>query len=558
MLSKESRVFSSVSPYTLLLLVLGLLLIIGFATTSLASYVASRDAIRQDIINTELPLTSDNVYSAIQRDLIRPVIISSMMANDTFLRDWVIGGEQNIDRMTRYLDEIQIDYHAVTAYFVSDGTDVYYQTKGVLKHVSPSVAHDQWYFRVRSSNQPYVVEVDTDEANQGRLTVFIDGRVLDYHGKFIGVAGVGLGVNTIVSMIDRYKDLYDRDVYFANEAGVVVLSGSNGTRNRITSANALEKNIELSKLLQHLPNPRGGNFEYRALGQRHFMNVRYIPELKWYLIVDKSETGPLEGVRRALYVNILICVVTSIVILSLVILAIGKYRKQLRDAENKRYEILCSLYHDIRSPHSSILALIETEAMQEKSRHLPEIFNRIEKYTRRALDMVDAFVQLARAETQEYNMQLASVAELLTDASDEVWPQANRKNIKVSILSPTEECEAYMDRDLMTRVFVNILGNSVKYSPDNTFVECRIERYQGRGNRIRCLIRDQGYGIAPEQQQQIFERFKRSRSANQPYADGVGLGLAFVRTVVRGHKGEVTVESSVGGGTIFTIDLPSI
>jgi signal transduction histidine kinase len=147
---------------------------------------------------------------------------------------------------------------------------------------------------------------------------------------------------------------------------------------------------------------------------------------------------------------------------------------------------------------------------------------------------------------------------LLTDASDEVWPQANRKNIKVSILSPTEECEAYMDRDLMTRVLVNILGNSVKYSPDNTFVECRIERYQGRGNRIRCLIRDQGYGIAPEQQQQIFERFKRSRSANQPYADGVGLGLAFVRTVVRGHKGEVTVESSVGGGTIFTIDLPSI
>jgi hypothetical protein len=62
----------------------------GFLATSLASYYASRESIRQNIVNTELPLTSDNIYSEIQKDLIRPTQIASMMSRDTFLRDWAL------------------------------------------------------------------------------------------------------------------------------------------------------------------------------------------------------------------------------------------------------------------------------------------------------------------------------------------------------------------------------------------------------------------------------------------------------------------------------------
>lgn len=89
-----------------LIFTLLLLLACGFLATSLLSYFASRSAIRDGIINTELPLTSDTVYSEIQKDLIRPVLIASMMAQDTFLRDWVLSGEQDTARMTRYLGEI--------------------------------------------------------------------------------------------------------------------------------------------------------------------------------------------------------------------------------------------------------------------------------------------------------------------------------------------------------------------------------------------------------------------------------------------------------------------
>ncbi|ERI53092.1 hypothetical protein N878_00530 [Pseudomonas sp. EGD-AK9] len=80
----------------------------GFLATSLASYYASRASIRHNIVNTELPLTSDNIYSEIQKDLIRPTQIASMMSHDTFLRDWALnqtkqGGRNRVCAAT--LDE---------------------------------------------------------------------------------------------------------------------------------------------------------------------------------------------------------------------------------------------------------------------------------------------------------------------------------------------------------------------------------------------------------------------------------------------------------------------
>lgn len=102
-----------------LVLTLVALLGAGFLATSLLSYFASRESIRDNIVNTELPLTSDTVYSEIQKDLVRPILISSMMSRDTFMRDWVVNGEQNPEQMTRYLDEVMTHYGAYTAFFVS-------------------------------------------------------------------------------------------------------------------------------------------------------------------------------------------------------------------------------------------------------------------------------------------------------------------------------------------------------------------------------------------------------------------------------------------------------
>ena len=116
----------------------GLIIVIGFLITSITSYVVSTSSAKRAILTSELPLTSDNIYSEIQRDLLRPVFVSSLMATDTFLRDWVIAGEQDKAQIRKYLNEIRKRYQAVSSFFVSEQSKIYYHAEGILKQVSPN------------------------------------------------------------------------------------------------------------------------------------------------------------------------------------------------------------------------------------------------------------------------------------------------------------------------------------------------------------------------------------------------------------------------------------
>lgn len=213
-------------------LVLALLLLLGsgFLATSLVSYYASLDSIRSSIVDTELPLTSDNVYSEIQKDLVRPILISSMMSRDTFMRDWVLNSEHNPEQLTRYLAEVQAHYGAFTSFLISEKTHRYYQAKGLLKTVSENEPRDVWYFRVRDMQKPYEINVDVDMANQDQLTIFINYKVADFNGNFIGATGVGLTVDAVVKLIDTYQQRYGRSVYFVDSEGKIVLTGASGDR----------------------------------------------------------------------------------------------------------------------------------------------------------------------------------------------------------------------------------------------------------------------------------------------------------------------------------------
>ncbi|MDP2243226.1 sensor domain-containing diguanylate cyclase [Pseudomonas sp.] len=365
---------TSQRPLVLLLLVL---LGCGFLATSLASYYAALDTIRDNIVNTELPLTSDNVYSEIQKDLVTPVLISSMMARDTFVRDWVISGEQDVAQMTRYLREVQEHYGAVTSFFVSDKTHTYYQAKGVLKRVDPQEARDSWYFRVRDMQSPYEINVDVDMANQDHLTVFINYQVFDYDQRFIGATGVGLTVDAVVKLIDDYQARYDRSVYFVDTDGRIVLTGATGGPMGAKVGQSLSEVAGLEDLLAKLPQPQTGDFEYQEHGRGHFLNVRFIPELDWYLFVDKHETGALAGIRQSLYLNLLICLVVTAIVLTLVHIALRRYQAriaalattdQLTDLLNRRgFDLLANqaIQEARRNPSPLCALLLDLDSFKD-------------------------------------------------------------------------------------------------------------------------------------------------------------------------------------------------
>jgi diguanylate cyclase (GGDEF)-like protein len=343
-----------------LVLTLVALLGAGFLATSFLSYYASRASIRDNIVNTELPLTSDTVYSEIQKDLVRPILISSMMARDTFLRDWVVNGEKNSDQMTRYLNEVMTHYGAYTAFFVSNTSLTYYHAKGVLKQVKATEPRDAWYFRVRDMKDPYEINVDPDLANKDNLTFFINYKVYDYNNRFIGAAGVGLTVDAVIKLIDKYQQRYQRSVFFVDNFGRLVLTGAEGGPQGARIGQKLSELDSMKDLLNLLPKPHSGSYEYSVQGQGHFLNVRFIPELNWYLFVDKREDSALGEIRQSLYLNLLICLLVTLIVLALLNRVIKRFQDKIQ-----AQAILDSL---TELPNRRGFDLLAAQAMQEARR----------------------------------------------------------------------------------------------------------------------------------------------------------------------------------------------
>ncbi len=308
-------------------LMINLLLIIGFLIVSLTSYFVSLTSLRKEIRENQLPLTSDNIYSEIQRDFLQPVYTSSLMATDTFLRDWVISGEVDESKIERYLKEIKMKYNTFTSFFVSEQTRKYYHTDGILKQIRRDSPRDKWYFRVRDMAPNYEINVDPDMANNDTMTIFVNYKVYDYSGKYIGVTGVGLKVDAVKSIIEKYQKDYGSRIYFTDQRGNIVLHGSNF---KMGSEN-IYKSDGISKISNEVLRSDDQTYRYKKNGKLIHLNSRYIPELKWHLIVEKDEEGTVENIHKALYINLAICSLIIVIIFILMNTLVSPYEKKLQD-----------------------------------------------------------------------------------------------------------------------------------------------------------------------------------------------------------------------------------
>lgn len=308
-----------------LLVWLSLLMVAGFVVTSLSSYFVSRHVIREVIIGQELPLAASKIYAEIQKDLVRPVLVSSTMAHDTFLRDWVLRGERDASEIARYLEEVKKRHGAFSSFFVSERTSVYYTGDGVLKRVSPNEPRDIWYYRVRDMKDLYEINVDPDMANKDAMTIFINYRAFDFDGRYIGATGIGLTIDALHRLINDYQQRYWRTIYFVNPRGETVLFGGGSGQPTV----APREREGLRDILPDILRQKNGGYQYHAGGDSYLLNVHYIPELKWYLFVEKDETEALAEVRKTLYFNLAVAVLVTLLVVVLAHLALKHYQRRL-------------------------------------------------------------------------------------------------------------------------------------------------------------------------------------------------------------------------------------
>ncbi|OLL31651.1 hypothetical protein BTH42_12045 [Burkholderia sp. SRS-W-2-2016] len=224
-----------------------------------------------------------------------------------------------------------------------------------------------------------------------------------------------------------------------------------------------------------------------------------------------------------------------------------------RVAELRREEWLHFISHDMRSPQSSILALIDLQMAAEQSMPTPDLLGRIAGYARRTLALADDFVQLARAETPVWSLAEAHLGGVVHDAADEMWALARARNIVLDVNIGDDVRVARVEPFLLMRAVANLLSNAVKFSPRGATVTVRLYDVE---HGYAIAVSDHGPGIPAEAQHELFEPFRRLRSDLPHCPSGAGLGLVFVKTVAQRHGGSIELYSRPGEGSTFILTLP--
>jgi len=212
--------------------------------------------------------------------------------------------------------------------------------------------------------------------------------------------------------------------------------------------------------------------------------------------------------------------------------------------------------HELRTP----ISLIRTEAeiVLRRSRgeaEYREALRHILLEAERTTTLVEELLSLARADSGRENLHLAPIdlSALIVEAGAEWQQLVEARNLQFKLILVNREIPVLADRVAIRRLLAILMDNAVKYTPPPGTIELRME--EGPEN-VLFSIRDSGLGIAEEDQLKIFERFYRVDKARSRELGGAGIGLSIAQWIVQQHHGSVTVQSVLGKGSTFCVQLP--
>ncbi len=171
--------------------------------------------------------------------------------------------------------------------------------------------------------------------------------------------------------------------------------------------------------------------------------------------------------------------------------------------------------------------------------------------------MVNDILDFSRYEAQNIKLEKTktNIMEIIEDAVNQVQVLAKEHDLTISIMKEPDLPEIYVNIDSISRAFMNILSNAIKYSPDGKRIKVRVERSRD-GEYVEVSVEDQGPGLSEKDQKKVFDRFYRVENATHT-VKGTGLGLHLVKvTVEKHHQGQVFVNSKEGEGSTFGFRLP--
>jgi PAS domain S-box-containing protein len=238
-------------------------------------------------------------------------------------------------------------------------------------------------------------------------------------------------------------------------------------------------------------------------------------------------------------------------------LALEAAYRELQNADEMKDDLLQNLSHELRTPLTHImgyLRLMQDGAFGPLTGEQAEALDLVTNKAKHLADLVKDIVTVQEAEAHNLKPKPLNLEHVVALAVRSTTGRAHSKGIRIVSHIPTSLPLAYGDPGRVGEVFEELLENAIKFSPSSTQVEVTLE--DSGGLMLHASVRDQGIGIAAEEQEKIFSRFYQVDSGTTRRYGGTGLGLAIVRQIVEAHSGQVWVESELGKGSSFHLTLP--
>jgi len=228
-------------------------------------------------------------------------------------------------------------------------------------------------------------------------------------------------------------------------------------------------------------------------------------------------------------------------------------------ASRTRYQAAMQFVtHEMRTPLSAIQGSSELISRypltEEKRKQVAQLIN---SESKRLARMVEVFLSVERlsAGQMELKRETIDVKPMVDICVERARPLSERKRITLNLEPIAEDLHLTGDRELMEYACYNLLTNAVKYSPRET--EVTVSGY-GSDGYVRIAVKDQGIGMDQKEVKQIFQKFYRTKKAEESGEAGTGIGLSIVQQIVEQHGGRIDVTSQPGVGSCFTLVLPAM
>jgi len=231
--------------------------------------------------------------------------------------------------------------------------------------------------------------------------------------------------------------------------------------------------------------------------------------------------------------------------------------RQLEIASKHKSQFLANMSHELRTPLNAILGytkMIQSNIYGDVPEKIRDVVGRLEQSGRHLLGLINDVLDFSKIEAGQLTLSLHeySMKEIVRTVVGAVEPLAADKKLSLELALAPDLPVGKGDQQRIVQVLLNLVGNAIKFTETGTI---RVAAATSDGTFV-VSVRDTGPGIAPVDQQRIFEEFQQADSSNTRKQGGTGLGLAIARRIVQMHGGRMWVESAPGEGSTFWFTLP--